>query len=505
MPASTPPTLRPSGRAGHHAVEGGLAVATAVGVMSACGVTATLALGAQDSVPLSRIVPALVSMAVGGRVSLASGSAVGSGGGEAGALGGSSGGGLTLDIGGQVSALPLALTFVGTMILAVGFFRPLRRRGRPTPDQLWARCGGALAATLALFTAAAVVAHGTVRVPKGLAQGMGAGAGGSGAGVGGMPGGGLTSVIFRADVVSTVLFAVLWVVLVVGIGCLAARRTTLPRPLALSRIRLKWHPVTSALAGIFTALCCFPLALGALAGGAALIGPPQVAKAAGALLLAGPNLVAVALTSGLGSSWQAVLQQQGAGSGMTGALGAESGSAFGAGADAAGGVGALLGGSGTDRSLAVGDWSGAGLPFWLISLVTLLFLLTFAGYLIAARTPARSAREEADALLGRHMELALRTGCAVAASAVLLCLVVQASVRVGMSAMGSEMGGMTAELGSSVRLSGLTGFVLAALCAYGGSRLQTLRSARRALARPAAHPVKRTAKPAGRAVTHRAP
>ncbi|WP_194238526.1 hypothetical protein [Streptomyces spongiae] len=43
---------------------------------------------------------------------------------------------------------------------------------------------------------------------------------------------------------------------------------------------------------------------------------------------------------------------------------------------------------------------------------------------------------------------------------------------------------MTAGLHSAVRLSGLPGFVLAGVCAYGGSRLHALRASRRALVGP---------------------
>lgn len=117
----------------------------------------------------------------------------------------------------------------------------------------------------------------------------------------------------------------------------------------------------------------------------------------------------------------------------------------------------------------------------------MLGLLARVGYLAAARSPERTARQEADALLGRHVELALRSGITVGMATMLLCLTAQGSAQIGMSMMGSEMGGMTAGLHSAVRLSGLTGFVLADVCAYGGSRLHALRASRSAPAGPPAH------------------
>jgi hypothetical protein len=78
-------------------------------------------------------------------------------------------------------------------------------RGNQRPPQF----GGALATTLALFTGSALLGHGTVRLPKGLMQGMGTRTGGSGGGTGGIPGNSLSSVGFRTDVVSTAFFALL--------------------------------------------------------------------------------------------------------------------------------------------------------------------------------------------------------------------------------------------------------------------------------------------------------
>ncbi|WP_440556224.1 streptophobe family protein [Streptomyces sp. SCPE 10] len=478
MPASPQPGTAPPRGPWRHALEGALAVLAAIAVMAVTAWAGLLALGADAIAPLSRLVPTVLSMAFGGAVGLESApsAAPAAGGGLLGALGGS-GGGLGLGVHGEVRALPLMLTFLGTAVLATVFFRPLRRRARPVPALLWARAGGALSTAAVLLPVLALVGRGTARLPRSVTERLGARAGGAGGGMGGLGAlgagtggsgkglaGALSSVVFHSDVVTTAFLGVLGVCAVLGIGCVAARRTSLPRPVVLSRMRLKWHPVASTLTGMAAVACCLVLALAVLTGATAPGGREQAARAAGVLLLAGPGLLAVLLTSGLGASWEAAFRrEQGDGGGMLGMLG--------------GGTGA--GGAGKDRSLAVGDWSGAGAPLWLIGLVLLLVLLVLAGYLVAARTPARSAREEADALLGRHLESALRTGVAVAAAVLLCCVTAQVSLRMGIEVMGGEMGAVTAGLDAAVRLSGLTGFVAATAASYTGSRLHGLRAARR--------------------------
>jgi hypothetical protein len=127
----------------------------------------------------------------------------------------------------------------------------------------------------------------------------------------------------------------------------------------------------------------------------------------------------------------------------------------------------------------LGHWAGAGVPLWAIGLLLTLLLLLLAGYVAAARTPARTARQEADSLLDRHADTALRMGIAVAAATFALPYLARGSLRIGVSLMGSEMGGLRAGLESSPRLSALTAFVVAALAAYGGSRLRGRRARRR--------------------------
>ncbi|MGV2917491.1 streptophobe family protein [Streptomyces alfalfae] len=468
--ADTP--LKPAGGTARHAVEGGLAVLAALTVMSGAGYTALRALGADGSAPLTQLVPALTSLAFGGRVDLSADLTpkAGAGGGMLDMLGG--GGGLSVGIAGQVWAMPLMLTFLGAAVLGWCFFRPLRRRMRPAPALLIARSMGALGVTAVLVPALAFMARGSLSLPESVSDRLGSGGGSSG-GLGRLTGGGgIPSLDFTVDIVLTGFLAVLEVALLIGLGCLAARRTSLPRPVALSRARLKWNPVTSTLTGIFTALCTIALSLALLAGAAAATGRDQAAKAAGALLLAAPNLLSAVLTSGLGASWQAGMERrQSQGGGIMGSLGGMGGG------EGMGGGGAEGGGKQVD----VSNKAVAGLPLWLIGLTLLLCLLVYAGYRTAARTPARTAREEADALLGRHVEIALRAGMAVGVGVLLLGLVSQVSLGIGFSLMGSEMGGMDAGLDGSVGFPALTGFVLAGPACYAGSRLRTVRSLDRPL------------------------
>ncbi|WP_327293744.1 MULTISPECIES: streptophobe family protein [unclassified Streptomyces] len=467
------------GGAARNALEGALSLLAAVAAMAATGYAALSALSAGATAPLGRLTAAVTSMALGSTLTLTSGTSRNtgnSGGGLLGGLGGSSGG-MSLGVSGRMAAIPLALTVLGTAVLAWGFFRPLRRRSRLTPALLSARAGGALFSTLLLFPALALLAHGTLHLPKsvtgkfggGSGGGPGDGFGGGGGGIGGRLKDGLSSVHFDADPAAAGFFGFLSVALVLGLGCVAARRTTLPRPIALSRLRLKWNPVSSALTGVFAGLCCLTPALAALAGAAALTGRSDAAKAAGVLLLAGPNLLGVLLTSGLGSSWQAAVhRQQPQGGGLMGALGQGGGRPGGA----------------ADRAVDIADRSVAGIPVWLAGLCLLVGALVLTGYLAASRTPVRTRREEADALLGRHLELALRLAVATAFAGLVLPFLAHASARLGISAMGMDMGGLEAGLHGSVRLAGLTGMVLGGITGYCGSRLHGLRTARPNPAKP---------------------
>ncbi|GAA4672494.1 streptophobe family protein [Streptomyces youssoufiensis] len=453
---------RPSPSPGRHAVEGAATVVAAFAVMAVTAWGALMSLGANGMAPVSRMVPTLVALAVGGDVSMTSGgqpTEPASGGG----LGGFGGGlGMSLGSTGQLAAAPLTLSFLGAAIVAIGFFRPLRRRARPTSGMLWARCGGALVATAVTLSACAALARGHTELPGGVRERIGARAGGQRFGGGG---GGLSSVSFRTDIPTTVFLGLLAVTAVLAVGCLAARRTTLPRPLALGKARPRWNPVASTLVGATTVLCYVVVALAIPAGIiAAATGREQAAKAAGVLLLGGPNLLAVLLTSPMGTSWQAAIRPlRPEGGGMMGMFGG----------------GQQGGGARANRSVDLAHWSPAGVPLWLLALVLTVPVLVYLGYLAAARTPVRTQREEADALLDRHTDTTLRMGIALSAAAFLLPFFARGSLRISVSLMGSEMGGLTAGLTPGPGISPLIAFIVVAPCAYAGSRLHVWRVRRR--------------------------
>ncbi|MEV5985491.1 streptophobe family protein [Streptomyces sp. NPDC052051] len=466
--------LASAGSLWRHVLAGALSVVAAVLAMATTAWVALAVLGAGTVAPVSRLVPALVSMAVRGGVSVESAASTSGGG----LLGGLRGGGLSVGLAGDVAVTPLTLTFVGTVVLGVVFFRPLHRSSGTAPVTLWARCGGASVAAAVVFPILAAFAHGTARLPENVTQRFREGASGGAfsrfSGGGGGSAAQLSSVSFATDGVATGFLGLLWVSVVLGVGCVVARRTTLPYPHTLGRLRLKWNAVTSTLTGIAAVLCCAAVAVALLAGAAALTGREQAAKAAGLLLLVGPNLIAVLLTSGLGTSWEAGVHRLRPSGGVFGMFGS-------------GGQG---GTTGADRSVNLGDWAGAGIPLWVIGLLLVLLLLVSAGFVVAARTPVRTPKEDSDSLLDRHAEIGVRLGIAVGVLVLVLPLLARGSLRIGISLMGVEVGGLTAGLDGSPGLPALAGSVLATLAGYGGSRLWSrwVRRRGRAARLPGAEP-----------------
>lgn len=192
----------------------------------------------------------------------------------------------------------------------------------------------------------------------------------------------------------------------------------------------------------------------------------QVAKAAGAMLLAGPNLLVVALTSGLGSSWHAAIQQQQSeAGGMMGGFG---------------GTGTPLGGEGMNHSVAVSSWSETG------SAAVAHRPDRPAGSPGPCGLPGRGPHPGAHGAPGSGRiagpPCGARTACGCHGRHGDDGLLPDGTgIRSDRNEHDRQRDGRhDGRVHSAVRLSGLTGFVLAAVCAYGGSRLHALRSSRRA-------------------------
>ncbi|MEE1748303.1 streptophobe family protein [Streptomyces sp. JV184] len=462
-----------------HILEGAAAATAAVAVMTLLAYATLKGLHAESAGSLSLLVPMSVSMAVGGTVALSSGGGGAMGGGDApggglaGLLGGGGGaGGMKLEVAGGIDLMPLTLTLVGSVVLAMLFFRPLKGRGRPGGALFGARFGGAVVAGATAFAVAASQASGKLRLPESVTEKLGQGRGGGGRG-GQVLSDAIKDIAVDVDTATVAVQGLVWMLAVLGIGCIAARRTCLPRTLAMSGIRRRWNPATSAVSGVLLVLVLIPSALSA----AVLVAlpltgremPGAAAKAGGALLLLAPNLLTVLLTAGAGSAWQGTMQrQQGQGGGM--------GAMFGQGGAAP---------SPPPRVKNVMDIAVAGIPLWAIGLALLLTVLLVCGYRTTARTPVPTARAAANALLGFHLRIAMRIGVITSLCIVLFSWLTTASGTFGISIMGMQMGGAEADLSGDWLLACLTGSILGGAAGYAGSHLHRLCRLRRMRRSPA--------------------
>ncbi|MHA6764164.1 streptophobe family protein [Streptacidiphilus sp. PAMC 29251] len=492
---------RSSGAPLRNAVEGMTAATAAIAAMVAVTVVALSLLGAGSVGSLGSLTAAVLAMSVGSTVAFGSAR--------------TDSGLIHISLGGAVDLMPLGVTLVGTVVLALMFFRPLRRRPPLTGAELAARAGGVVAVVPLLFAAVAGLARGTIQIPTSALNGMGGlgggggggsscksgtgsllggtggsgglsgglggllGKGGSGGGLSGLLGGltdrlfgsggitgALSSLSFRTGLGSTVLGGLLWVVLVLAVGCLAARRTPFPRAIATSRLRLGWGPSVSAVTGVLLALMAVLLTVVTIAG-VALGGNGMTA--AGAVLLAVPNLVLVALTLGVGSPWTTTMgQTKSQGNALTSLLGNLQGS---------------CGTSGHTQSL--GSTQVGGLPLWTVALLLVGVVLLVCGYVAAARTPrvggeagkvgdAVEAGEASDgrAWYHRHLLLALRLGVVTAVLMAAAATLIPASGQVAVDVFNTQLIGMQAGLSGSALQAAVLGLLVGAAAGFTGSLLQ---------------------------------
>ncbi|WP_406131851.1 streptophobe family protein [Streptomyces sp. NBC_00989] len=441
---------------------------------------------------------ALTAMAVGGSVSAGSVNS-GANTGGSGSLGSMlsglfGGGGMSPSMSGAASVMPLGVTLAGSVVLWLVFSRRLRQRP-VTASELGARAAGAGAAALVAFVLVATLAHGTFSMPasamsKGLGGGgqsagtSGAGSGATGA-LGGMFGGGGgsasaqdTTMSYDVHVGATAFGALVWVAVVLALGCLVGRRVRVPLGGAVDRVRPGWAPSLSAVLRALLVLVAVPTALltfvGAVTGG-------RVGTVAGGVLLAAPNALAVLLTLGVGAPWTAAthpVQSQG-GNPLASLMGALGGGQQTAAAQR------------TDRTEHLGSLSAGGWPLWPAALaVTAVILLTCA-YAAARNTVPAHTRplHRYDGPLARHLGMAERFGLVTAVVLGSAAWLAGASGNFGVSMFGSEMGGTRAELSGSVLWTVVFGLLAGGVAGFLGSLLRTadlyggMTSPRRILAR----------------------
>jgi hypothetical protein len=116
-------------------------------------------------------------------------------------------------------------------------------------------------------------------------------------GAGGLPGAGLGSLNgLHADAAATAWHACAWLLIVLALTVMCSRGLPLGSP--AERVRLAFRPAVAGLAAV--ALGATALLTGAAAAIASATNGP---KAAGAVLLGGPNAVLAGMTKGLGANW----------------------------------------------------------------------------------------------------------------------------------------------------------------------------------------------------------
>lgn len=252
------------------------ALAAVVAGLVAMAVTAALGLwaaGAAD-LPDGAFLPVLASvviMAAGGEVELS---------GAAGAIAGTDA---------EVTAMPLSVTLAGALVTGVLFLRPLRHHAIASAGELLGR----IAATAALWLAGLGVLTALARhtftdvVPAGTAADL----------IGDL----LdisTSVGFRADPGSTLGYGLLWILGVLAMALLVSRRAPLP-----TRLVRYQEPVRPAAFAMLLLLLAY-VVVGAVAGLVVAATRGHPADTFAVLLLGLPNVVWLALGTGIGGSWE---------------------------------------------------------------------------------------------------------------------------------------------------------------------------------------------------------
>ncbi|MBA2946083.1 streptophobe family protein [Streptomyces himalayensis] len=366
-------------------------------VVAALGLWAAGAAGLPGAA-FPRVVAAVVVMAVGGSVRFS---------GDAGAL---------AETRAELSVIPLSVTLAGALVIAAGILRPLRHRAVAGSRELagWA---GRLAVLWALaLIGLSLLARATFAVPAGSETLSELGD--------------LLDVSprigFETDLPVTLLFGLLWLVGLFVLTLLVSRRA--PLPAHLVRFQESVRPAA------FTMVV---LLLVWVAGGA-VIGLLSAAIQGGAagklavLLLCLPNLTWLALTIGLGTSWEGRVEGQPFDLPMPQALDTVLRDA-------------------DDSPLSLRSLTDVDGRWWWLAVLAGILVLACA-FLMAVRSPARL----------RAWRHAVHMAVALALTVLTICLVARVSAHFALSVLGfgDLGGGLSGEVSLRPRLWTALGFAL---------------------------------------------
>ncbi|MBT3155125.1 hypothetical protein HTV45_30345 [Streptomyces sp. CHD11] len=379
------------------------ALVTVLGALAAMGVVAALGLWASGATDLPgdafpQVVAAAVVTAVGGTVELS---------GDAGGLAGTEGG---------LAVIPLSVTLTGALVIGWGFLRPQRRRALAgAPELGWWAARIAVLWLLALLGLALAARH-TFAISLGDGP-----LGDLGDLFGFRP-----VVGFSADVLPTVLIGLVWLAGVLLVALMVSRGAPLPG--GLPRAHASVRPAALAMVRLLLASVVIALVVALVV--AATRGHPVETFAV--TLLGLPNVAWLALTVGLGATWDGRVE---------GPFGLP--------------VPQVL-----DEVLRTPDVSELNLGalvdhdggrWWWLPVVDAVLLLTVA-FVMAAASPPRV----------RIWQHAVRLAVALALTVLMICATVRISARIGLSVLGiGDLGeGLSGEVLLKPRLWGTLGLAL---------------------------------------------
>ncbi|MCL8016999.1 streptophobe family protein [Streptomyces sp. AS02] len=379
MSAPTPSRAAVALRGWARAVAVMLAGLVAMGVVAALGLWAAGAADLPDGA-FPRVVAATVVTAVGGTVELS---------GDAGGLAESDAG---------LTVIPLSVTLTGALILAAGFLRPLRHRAVTGTRELAGWAARIAVVWLAALLALSLTARQTFSLSLGDLGDDVLGDLGDLFGIS-------PEVGFTTDVPATMFFGLLWLAGVLVLALLVTRGAPLQG--RLLRFQESVRPAAYAMVALLLAW----VGLGVVIGLVVAATRGHAADTFAVILLGMPNLVWLALTLGLGATWNGRVEGP-FGLPMPHVLDE-----------------VLRGREVAELNLGtLADHDGR--VWWLVAVDALLLLAV--AFVMARRSPARM----------RAWQHAVHLAVALALTVLMICLVGRVSAHYGLSVLGiGDLGG----------------------------------------------------------------